>query len=321
MRVWAVLFCIILWMQDLYCLILLEMSNTSVGLIFTFLTGSLGALYSLNYKFKEQNAYPTNPVMLFFSLTFVLVATVFRCLFHEPIYSREALLLGILFGFVTCMALRLYFLVARRAKLNISWLIIQFSLLLPFSLSIFAFKETLEPRAILGIILIFSSLAFFGIGKRSAGPGMAIPDVRTWVLLAFSSLFSGLGMCVPRIYVALSPEGGAFTLGFYQGLTLLIMNGAVLLLRWEKTSWKAQGKGILLIGSSMGVTCVPATAFITMALKFLRGAIVYPLRSVINVLCVFILSFLIFRERIRVVEAIGSLMALAGIVLVSSTLS
>jgi len=111
--------------------------------------------------------------------------------------------------------LRLYFVVARRAKLNISWLIIQFSLLVPFSLSILIYRETLELQGILGVALIFSSIVFFALGKGSSGQVSAIPDARTWVLLALSSLFSGMGMSVPRIYIALSPAGGAFTLGFY----------------------------------------------------------------------------------------------------------
>jgi drug/metabolite transporter (DMT)-like permease len=296
------------------------MNGRFIGLVFTFLTGAAGALYSLNYKFKERRAYPTDPIMLFFAVTFVLVTTVFRILFHEPIYSREALLLGIPFGISMYLALRLYFVVARRAKLNISWLIIQFSLLVPFSLSILIYRETLEPQAILGVVLIFSSIVFFALGRGSSGQDSAIPDARTWVLLALSSLFSGMGMSVPRIYIALNPVGGAFTLAFYQGLTLVILSGAGLLLSWKKNPRKNTG-GVLLIALSMGVTSVPSTAFITMALKFLRGAVVYPLRSVINILCVFILSFLLFKERVRPLEAIGSVMAVAGIVLVSATLT
>jgi drug/metabolite transporter (DMT)-like permease len=296
------------------------MNGRFIGLVFTFLTGAAGALYSLNYKFKERRAYPTDPVMFFFAVTFVLVTTVFRILFHEPIYSREALLLGIPFGISMYLALRLYFVVARRAKLNISWLIIQFSLLVPFSLSILIYRETLEPQAILGVVLIFSSIVFFALGRGSSGQDSAIPDARTWVLLALSSLFSGMGMSVPRIYIALNPVGGAFTLAFYQGLTLVILSGAGLLLSWKKNPRKNTG-GVLLIALSMGVTSVPSTAFITMALKFLRGAVVYPLRSVINILCVFILSFLLFKERVRPLEAIGSVMAVAGIVLVSATLT
>ena len=296
------------------------MGRTFIGLVFTFLTGSAGALYSLNYKFKERRAYPTDPVMFFFSVTFVLVTTVFRLLFHEPIYSREALLLGIPFGICMYLALRLYFVVARRAKLNISWLIIQFSLLVPFGLSILIYQETLEPQAILGIVFIFLSIIVFALGKSSSVHDAAIPDARTWALLALSSLFSGIGVSMPRIYVGLKPAGEAFTLAFYQGLTLVILSAGGLLLGRNKISWKNY-RGILLIASSMGVTSVPATAFITMALKFLRGAIVYPLRSVINILCVFVLSFLLFKERVRPLEAIGSVMAVAGIVLVSATLS
>jgi drug/metabolite transporter (DMT)-like permease len=296
------------------------MDRTIIGLVFTFLTGSVGALYSLNYKLKERRAYPTDPVMFFFSVTFVLVTTVFRFLFHEPVYTREALLLGIPFGICMYLALRLYFVVARRAKLNISWLIIQFSLLVPFGLSILIYQETLEPLAILGIVFMFLSIVFFALGKSSSGQDAAIPDARTWALLALSSLFSGIGVSMPRVYVALNPDGGAFTLAFYQGLTLVILSAAGLLVGWKKSPRKSYG-GILLIASSMGVTSVPATAFITMALKFLRGAIVYPLRSVINILCVFVLSFLLFKERVRPLEAIGSVMAVAGIVLVSATLS
>ena len=130
------------------------MGGTFLGLVFTFLTGSAGTLYSLNYKFKERRGYSTDPVMFFFSITFVLVATVFRLFFDEPIYSRAALLIGVPFGVSMYLALRLYFLVARRAKLNISWLIIQAALVVPFVLSILIYRETLEARAIAGIVLI-----------------------------------------------------------------------------------------------------------------------------------------------------------------------
>jgi len=309
-----------LWLECHPYPILIDMGRTFIGLIFTFLTGSVGALYSLNYKLKERRAYPTDPVMFFFSLTFVLVTTVFRLLFNEPIYNREALLLGIPFGICMYLALRLYFVVARRAQLNISWLIIQFSLLVPFGLSILIYRETLEPQAILGIVFIFLSILFFALGKRSSAQDAAIPDARTWALLALSSLFSGIGVSMPRIYVGVNPAGGAFTLAFYQGLTLVLLSGAGLLLGRSKIPWKHY-RGILLIAASMGVTSVPATAFITMALRFLRGAVVYPLRSVINILCVFVLSFLLFKERVRILEAIGSALAVVGIVLLSVTLS
>jgi len=296
------------------------MEKTFIGLLFTFLSGSAGALYSLNYKFKERSAYPTDPVMFFFALTFVLVTTVFRISFREPIYSREALLLGIPFGASLYLALRLFFVVARRAKLNISWLIIQFSLLVPFSLSILIYRETLELQAILGIVLIFCSIVFFALGKGSSAHGAAIPDARTWLLLALSSLFSGISMSMPRIYVALNQTGGAFTLAFYQGLTLVILSAGGLLLAWNKSPWKKTG-GILLVALSMGVTAVPANTFITMAVMYLRGAVVYPLRSVVNILSVFVLSFLLFKEQVRPLEAVGSGLAVAGIVLVSTTIS
>jgi drug/metabolite transporter (DMT)-like permease len=219
-------------------------------------------------------------------------------------------------------------------------LIIQFSLLVPFSLSIVVYRESLQTHAILGIVLIFSSIVFFALGKRStdsrsqierslakrapsrhsAPRETAIPDARTWVFLALSSLFSGIGISMPRIYVVLNPAGGAFTLAFYQGLTLILLSGAALLLR-RRAGRSSDFGGILLIGLTMGVTAVPANAFIALALRELRGAIVYPLRSVVNVLCVFVLSFLLFRERIRPLDAVGSLLAVAGIVLVSASLS
>lgn len=300
--------------------ILVLMTRTYLGLVLTFLTGSAGALYSLNYKFKEQRAYPTDPVMFLFSAAFILVTTVFRLFFHEPIYSREALLLGIPFGICMHLSLRLYFRVTRRAQLNISWLIIQFSLLVPFGLSILVYRETLESMAILGVALIFISIFFFATGKRSSRSPAAIPDPGTWLLLILSSLFSGIGMSIPRVYVALSPGGGAFTLAFYQGLTLFILSAAALFLHRKSSSWKDY-KGMLLISASMGLTSVPTTAFITLALRYLRGAIVYPLRSVINILGVFILCFFVFKERVRTIEALGSLIALAGIVLVSAALS
>lgn len=78
--------------------------------------------------------------------------------------------------------------------------------------------------------------------------------------------------------------------------------------------------GMLLLAAFMSLNALLVGVFIICALQAINGSVAFPLRSVINVLAVFLLSFLLFRERFNPLEGVGSAFALAGIVLVSSSM-
>ena len=288
-------------------------------LLFSFLAGCSGALFSLTYKLRERGGLPVGPLMMLFSLFSVLGSGFGLLLFGEPLYNPAAIWLGVLFGFFMFTAVRLFFVVSAKTRLNLTWLIIQFGLLIPFFLSIFFYGETLKPWSLIGVGLIFLSILFFGFGKRKGSVGVVVPDRRIGVMLILSSLCSGLALSIPRIYAAAAPQGGTFTLLLFQSLTLTVLT-LLLPVAWRSPlksslSWRR----LIPLSAYMSSTYLLSAVFILLALKEMGGSIVYPFRTVINILSVFGLSFLLFREKVGAFEAVGVIVALGGIVLVAAT--
>jgi multidrug transporter EmrE-like cation transporter len=70
----------------------------------------------------------------------------------------------------------------------------------------------------------------------------------------------------------------------------------------------------------MALANIGGYALLMTALLSIEGSIVYPLRTVVNVLSIFLLTFILFREKINMLEAMGAVIALVGLVLVSANL-
>ena len=291
-----------------------------IYVLLVFLSGAAGALYGLSYKFREQKNYSMDVMLFLFALFSVVFSLIFILIFGEPFYSWNALLLGVLYGFTMVITVGLYLRVTARAKLNISWTIIQFSVLIPFFASIILFNEKLKIKALIGTLLIFTSILFFGLGKKDLSGKRAVPNLKTGLFLLFSSLFTGIAMTFPKVYAVVEKEAGPFTLLFYRGLSTTLVSGIILIAR-KIPDLKSRFKpGLFIISANMGLMGLLVTAFIIIALRGgIPGSIAFPVRTVVNVLTVFLLSFILFKEKVRLLEGFGVIIALAGIVIVSAS--
>jgi drug/metabolite transporter (DMT)-like permease len=291
-----------------------------IALLMSALAGLCGALFGLSYKFKERRGLATEPLLLLFGILLTVLSAALLAVFRQPLFSVAAVWLGALFGVAMYSAVRVFYLLIAQAKLNITWLILQFSIIIPFLLSTLYYRERLELGGAFGVGLMLLSILFFGLSKRAPNTPASLPDRRSIVLLGLSTLLTGAAISVPRVYAALEPAGGSFTLLLYQGLTVTTLAAIVAALRRRTRQSRHRRPGMAPIAIYMSLTNSLSAAFLVMAVKGLPGAIVYPVRSVANVLVVFLLSFLFFKERVRPFEALGSAVALAGIVMVATTL-
>ena len=289
--------------------------------LYVFFSGIAGALYGLSYKLRSQHSYPIYRMLFLFSVFTTLFSLAPLALFNQPLFSAKSLVLGLPYGLFMVISLSLYFVVSGRAKLNISWTIVQFSVVIPFVLSIFWYGERLESIAVFGIALIFVSLIFFGAGKRDPSGGRAIPDPRTAVMLFLSFLFTGASSSIPKIFAVVEPEAGPFTLFLYRGLSMIPLSLILMRLRegtLKKHRWKP---GLFFLAAYMSLNSVLLGVLTILALRGgIGGSVAFPLRAIVNVLLVFLLSFLLFREKVTFLEGVGALVALAGIAMVSAAL-
>lgn len=291
-----------------------------ISFLFVLLSGFTGALYALSYKLRERRGYPIYLTLFLFSFFSSVFSLVFITVFHEPVYSFRAFILGIPYGLAMIVSLSLYFVVTETTKLNITWTIIQFSVLIPFAFSVIWYKETVVPLAQAGIGCVLLSLVLFAFSKSRGFHKPTIPYLRTASLLFLSSFFTGFSMCFPKIYSDLDPTAGPFTLLLYRGMAML--PGAFLLFLYKEGSFPCRRRiiGIMVLTASMSLNGILLGAFIILALRNIPGSIAFPLRTIVNVLCVFILSYFLFREKVRLMEGLGVGVALTGISLVTATI-
>jgi len=289
-------------------------------ILIVFASGIVSALAGLIYNFCHKHKFPVNLLLLLFAVFYTLFAAVYLLVFNEAFYSRWAMSLGICAGVTTATVIRLMFIVTTRIKLNISWTVIQFSVLIPFFLSVALFREALSTQTLVGVVLIFIAIPFLGLGKGKGRAGPAVPNLTSGVLLFVSAFLTGVLLSIPKLYAYFEPEGGTFTLLFYAGLAMIPITLTLLLLRIQREGVNRFRPGILILSVYMALANLGTIALLLIALLSIDGSIVYPLRTVVNVLSIFLLTFVLFREKATALEVVGVVIALVGLVLVSATM-
>ncbi len=293
-------------------------------LVWVFLSGVAGALYGLSYKVRENRGYSIELMLLLFSAFSMLFSFLLALASGEHLISAGALRLGLPYGLTMVVSMSLYFRVTRKAKLNVTWTVIQFSVLIPFLVGVLVYGERPGARPLAGTGLIFLSILFFGLGRGERTGGPMIPDLLTGVFLVLSALFTGLSMVIPQVFAAGQPHSGPYTLLLYRGACMTLLTGTLLLVRLRLLPPRPAptfNPGLVLISAHMGLMGLLVPAFLIAALQRMDGALAFPLRTIVNLLFVFLLSFALFRERVSALEGCGVATAAAGIVLVSSAAS
>jgi drug/metabolite transporter (DMT)-like permease len=285
-----------------------------------FLSGFCSGLAGLTYKFRHKHGYAIDVLLLFFSFFFTVFTFLCIVVFGQPFFTLGALIFGLCFGIVNIAAIRIMFLVTRETKISISWTVLQYSVLLPFLLSVIIFNEHPRIGALLGVGCIFISIPLFGLGKGAGKEERSIPTIRIGLLLFLASFLTGVMFSIPKFYSHIDQTGGTFTLLFYSGMPMVVTALVLTLINVGKDIGTKMNMGVFVLSLYMTAANVAAVALLVISLRYLDGSIVYPLRTVVNVLSIFIMSFIFFREKATFLEAVGAVIALAGLVLVSATM-
>ena len=120
------------------------------GLFFALMSGLSGALFAQAYKMRTRLGYRPPPLIVAFALWYCVLSAVLASVLKAWRYSLSLLVLGAAFGFLFLAAIYLYMRVSERARLNISWTIIQASVVLPFGLSIVFFGAAPNEPCVVG---------------------------------------------------------------------------------------------------------------------------------------------------------------------------
>ena len=289
------------------------------SLVSVFLSGIFGAFFASAYKVRKRIGLPVPPLLLLFSLFYLALSMSIALLKGELVFSRGLLGIGVAHGLSMILSMLCYSYVMERGKLGVTWTIIQFSVLLPFFLSILVYRERPRPVTWAGIFCIFLAIALFSLSKTKRPEGRAIPDASTGLLLIAASLLTGVALAIPKIYTASFPDLGIFSLLTYTSSTMVLVTLPVALVWQRKAPSRPISRKLLPFAAYMSVTNQAAAVFLILAVKGIPGSVVYPLRNIVNILLVFLVSIFVFKEKVSPSEGIGTAVAVVGIAVVSAS--
>jgi len=296
--------------------------------MFILLSAIFVGFFSVGYKILGIKRYNSNMFLCIYSMFFSLAAFFGAVVLHESISNSLSLVFGMINGLFMYFAVLLYTQVVKYVRLNISWSVLQFSLIVPVLVSIFVYKEEAGIHVYIGILLILLAIYAFGRGKgtgkelgkeKSTGSNPAVPDVKLGIMLLLSTLFSGATNAVPQVYVSYAESGGNFPLLFYTGITIFMLSLLHLLIKRNK-EYKEISFGLITLSVYMGFVQMLAIFFLLLALRIFPGVVVFPLRNVTALLVIYAVSYLFFKERLNRVEGLGVVFTVFAIVLISMAL-
>jgi len=289
-------------------------------LIFVFLSGIAGALFGLSYKIRAQLNLEYRRVLLVGGAWSIIMSAAAVIAYGEPFYSLPALLIGIPWGISLTLSMIVYFRVVERAKLNVSWTFIQLSLIIPFALSVLVYGEGISWLNALGIGLVFATIFLFGLGKvpkegRDGQWRKAAGD------LILTLVLTGISQSFPKVYQALPGDRPTLTVLLYASVGMLLSAIVTIFMPARSDGATVQDKqpalAIVVFAFWMSAARLAVPLLILLALGSVAGTIVFPLRTITNIIAVLLLSFAFYGERLKASEAMGIPVAVAAIVLLT----
>jgi len=186
----------------------------------------------------------------------------------------------------------------------------QLSVLIPVSLSVLVFSESLRTNQIVGVTVALISLPLLA-AKIGGGLNGSL-DRETLLLIVMQVLVQGFAQFSSKVLVAsgLSPERDVFFLAVFTSATLVTIPLAL------KHRAKVTRKDYAY-GGIVGVCNIGGNLSILLALAALPGAIVFPLVNSGGLLLVTVIARLLFKERINRINALGIVLTLAAVLLIN----
>ena len=227
-------------------------------------------------------------------------------------YSASAftLILGFATGFLYTGGMFLGMTTIGRRGASISASTNQLSVIIPVGLSIALFGESLGLNQLAGAALAIISLPL--LAAKAGQKSLDSIDWGTLILLATQLLVQGFAQFSSKVLVAsgLGAERNAFFLAVFTSATLVTLP---LALRHRAEIRPPD----FAYGLVVGICNIGGNLSILLALISLPGAIVFPFVNSGGLLLVTILVWLIFKERISRVNALGIALTLMAVIIIN----
>ena len=185
----------------------------------------------------------------------------------------------------------------------------QLSVLIPVSLSVLIYGDSLSTTQLIGVGVALVSLPL--LAAKNTGLSGAL-DRDTLALIVIQLVVQGFAQFTSKVLVAsgLVVERDAFFVVVFAAATLMTIPVAL----------RHRGeirRDDFAYGGFVGVCNIGANLSTLLALTLLPGAVVFPLVNSGGLLLVTLLAWLIFKEKISRVNALGIALTLTAVLLIN----
>ncbi len=220
--------------------------------------------------------------------------------FHLP-----TVLFGVGYGISLCISMHTGFKALATGPMALTSIIASFSLLIPFFCGICFWDEPLTFFGVCGIILLLLSIVLIN-GKRFSGISYK------WLIYALATLFTN-GICsvIQKYHQLQFPTLYRTEFMIFALLSVLIVLSVTLCFdRQRKQTFTFSGLGIV-----SGVLNCTASYIVLYLSATENASVLFPIVSVANIITVWIIGILYFKEKLTILQTIGLLLGVISIVL------
>lgn len=220
--------------------------------------------------------------------------------FHLP-----TLLFGMSYGIFLCLSMHTGFKALAMGPMALTSIIASFSLIVPFAFGILFWKEELTPFKLAGIILLLISILLINAKKEN---GYSVK----WLIYAVATLISN-GICS-----VIQKQHQTKYFSLYKTEFMFFALLCVLLILLVAGCAKT-GNRVDFKFSSLGIASGAANSLSNYIVLYLaateNASVLFPIVSIANIIAVWGIGVLFFKERLRALQTVGLLTGIISVVL------
>jgi drug/metabolite transporter (DMT)-like permease len=220
-------------------------------------------------------------------------------------WHLETMLFGLFYGISLCISMHTGFKALSIGPMALTSIIASFSLIIPFLFGIILWNESLTLLKFFGVILLLLSIFLINIKKESGFSAK-------WLFYALVTLLSN-GFCsvIQKMHQIKFPTLYRTEFMFWALLCVSI----ILTITYNT---KRNGKvkfGFSLLGIASGIANCCANFIVLFLSATENASVLFPIIAVANIITVWVIGILFFKERLKVLQAIGLVMGVVSVVL------
>ncbi len=212
---------------------------------------------------------------------------------------------GVCYGISLSISMHTGFKALSIGPMSLTSIIASFSLIIPFLFGIVFWEEEFNWLKLVGIIFLLTSILLINI-KREKGFSVK------WFLYAMATLITN-GICsvIQKLHQREFPSLYQDEFMFWALLCVL----SVLLVTYSLKEHKTQKLKISFLGIVSGIANCVANYVVLYLSVTENASVLFPVISILNIIAVWAIGILVFKEKLKLLQAVGLIIGVVSVVL------